>query len=105
MEKTTVIQMQSTLCVRDMPQAFATLVSALDENDSITVAIPADAAVDLSLIQLLEAARLRGAELGKTLVLSTPAQGEVRRALERSGLLATANKGDLQFWLHGETAQ
>lgn len=105
MEKPIVIRMHSTLCVSDIRASYSTLTEAMDGLLSIQLAIPADATVDLSFLQLIEAARQRAAEQGKSLSLLEPAGGELRRALDRSGLLTAATVADRSFWLHEETAQ
>ncbi|PKR89070.1 hypothetical protein CXZ10_11165 [Pleomorphomonas diazotrophica] len=105
MEKSIVIRMHSTLCVSDIRASYSTLIEAMDRLSSIQLAIPTDATVDLSFLQLIEAARQRAAEQGKSLSLLEPAGGELRRALDRSGLLTAATVADRSFWLHEETAQ
>ncbi len=105
MENSTVIKMHSTLCVADIAASYSTLKEALVGSSSITLEVPHDASVDLSFLQLLEAARLRASEQGKSLSLLEPANGELRRALDRSGLLTNASTADRSFWLHEETAQ
>lgn len=105
MEISTVIRMHPNLCVSDIRTSYSTLVEAMENFSSIQLAIPTDAAVDLSFLQLVEAARLRATEQGKSLSLLEPAGGELRRALDRSGLMTAATFADRSFWLHEETAQ
>ncbi|WP_051228180.1 hypothetical protein [Pleomorphomonas oryzae] len=105
MEKTTVVRMHPNLCVSDIRTSYSTIVESIDGSSSIQLAIPTDATVDLSFLQLIEAARLRANEQGKSLSLLEPAGGELRRALDRSGLLTAAAIADRSFWLHEETAQ
>jgi hypothetical protein len=105
MEKSTVIRMHPNLCVADIQSSYSTILEAIEEFSSIQLGIPANAAVDLSFLQLIEAARLKATEQGKTLSLLEPASGELKRALDRSGLLTAATIADRSFWLHEETAQ
>ncbi len=105
MENSIVIRMHSNLCVSDIKTSYSTLVEAMDKFPSIRLAIPTDAIVDLSFLQLIEAARQRAVEQGKSLSLLEPANGELRRALDRSGLMTAATVADRSFWLHEETAQ
>lgn len=105
MEKSTVIRMHPNLCVADIQSSYSTIVEAVEEFSSIQLGIPANAAVDLSFLQLIEAARLKANEQGKALSLLEPASGELKRALDRSGLLTAATIADRSFWLHEETAQ
>jgi hypothetical protein len=105
MEKSTVIRMHPNLCVSDIRASYSTIVEAMEGSSSLQLAIPADASVDLSFLQIVEAARLKSNEQGKSLSLLEPASGELRRALDRSGLLTAATISDRSFWLHEETAQ
>lgn len=105
MENSTVIRMHPNLCVSDIRTAYSTVVESMEGFSSIQLSIPTDAVVDLSFLQIVEAARLRAIEQGKSLSLLEPASGELRRALDRSGLLTAATTADRSFWLHEETAQ
>jgi len=105
MENSTVIQMRPSLCIADISASYSILAEAMKNSASIQLAIPTDATVDLSFLQVIEAARLKACEQGKSLSLLEPANGELRRALDRSGLLTVATASDRSFWLHEETAQ
>jgi hypothetical protein len=105
METSTVIRMHPNLCVSDIRTSYSILIEAMDGSTDIQLAIPTDAVADLSFLQIIEAARLRANEQGKSLSLLEPASGELRRALDRSGLMTTATIADRSFWLHEETTQ
>lgn len=105
METSTVIRMHPSLCVADICTCYSTIAESLEKFSRIQLEIPTDAIVDLSFLQVIEAARLRANEQGKTLSLLEPASGELRRALDRSGLMTAAAHADRSFWLHEETAQ
>ena len=105
MENSTVIRMHPNLCLSDIRESYSKIVEAIDGFSSIQLAIPTDAIVDLSFLQVIEAARLRANEQGKSLSLLEPASGELRRALDRSGFMTTAAITDRSFWLHEETTQ
>lgn len=105
MENSTVIRMHPNLCVSDIRSSYSTIVESIEGYSSIKLEIPDDVMVDLSFLQVIEAARLKANEQGKSLFLLEPASGELRRALDRSGLLTAATVTDRSFWLHEETAQ
>jgi hypothetical protein len=105
MEKSTAIRMHANLCVSDIRSSYSALLEAMEGFPSILLTIPTDAVVDLSFLQIIEAARLRASEQGKSLSLLEPANGELRRALDRSGLMTAATAADRSFWLHEETVQ
>ncbi len=105
MEKSTVIRLHPNLSVSDIRTSYSTIVEYIEKFSSIQLDIPTDAIVDLSFLQVIEAARLRANEQGKTLSLLEPASGELRRTLDRSGLMTAAAIADRSFWLHEETTQ
>jgi hypothetical protein len=57
------------------------------------------AEVDLTLVQLIESARISVAREGKTLRLSAPASGALLAALERGGFVGEPTDPRTQFWL------
>lgn len=105
METSKVIRVHLNLCISDAHASYSIIAEAMRESSSIQLAIPADATVDLSFLQIIEAARLRANEQGKSLSLLEPASGELRRVLDRSGLMTAATISDRSFWLHEETTQ
>jgi anti-anti-sigma regulatory factor len=67
---------------------------------------------DLSLIQLILAARTSAMRSGRTLVLARPADGALREALQRGGFIAVAADGpnpdrpnaEQAFWTQAASA-
>ena len=57
--------------------------------------------VDVSLIQLILAARASARQAGRSLTLAQPADGKLREALQRGGFIAAADQttADQAFWL------
>ncbi|GAM06608.1 MULTISPECIES: STAS domain-containing protein [Novosphingobium] len=60
---------------------------------------------DLSFVQLIEAARIQGAQEGKPLRLAHPANTALAALLARGGLAACADSATLAFWFHGDAPQ
>ena len=85
----------------------ATLRDAVQRHDHIEIDCSGVSEADLTLIQLLLAARRSAERDGKRLVLSAPAAGALREALETAGFLpvddAPASQ-DMAFWLEGKKA-
>ena len=80
----------------------STLAAALRDHAAIEVDCSAVVETDLSLIQLLLAARRSAGDAGKRLVLAQPAAGALRVALAQGGLLPAegpANDAEAAFWL------
>lgn len=67
----------------------------------LLLSVAADAAVDLTFIQLIESARHSARQGGLSLALAEPAAGHLEEALRRGGFLQAAD--DRAFWLkHAE---
>ncbi|MDR3375276.1 MAG: STAS domain-containing protein [Ancalomicrobiaceae bacterium] len=92
----------SSLTIRDIQTLHGLITKALSGKDPVRVAFKDDVAVDLSFIQLIEAARLSARNDGKTFSLLRPVGGNVRRVLERGGFLSPTNPDAARFWLHEE---
>jgi hypothetical protein len=60
--------------------------------------------VDLSLIQLLIAARTGARLAGRTVRLASPASGALLDALQRGGFLSGRPAEDCAFWLQPDKA-
>ena len=90
------LPLDGSLTVRTIGAVHAALVEALARNDAVQVDCTGAASVDLSLIQLLLAARRSADEAGKHLTLAAPAGGVLLAALERGGFLRSAEPDP--FW-------
>ncbi len=58
---------------------------------------------DLTLAQLLEAARRTVAAKGQSIRLEKPAEGAVLQVLQRGGFLNPDDADRLEFWFGGKT--
>ena len=112
----TVVRSKSPVCrfdldgaqtVRNIQLAHARLIAALAEHQVIEIHCDAVTELDLSLIQLVIAAKRSADKAGKSLTLAAPAAGKLRAALERAGFLAAAlrDSGGEAFWLKGTSAR
>jgi anti-anti-sigma regulatory factor len=75
---------------------------AMEDRPSITVDCSAATDVDVSLVQLILAARASAQRAGRSIVLAKPASGALLDALERGGFLSTAHEHAADhhdFWL------
>ena len=96
-----VVTFSGALTVRWIQDAWTWLTAALAQDCRVVVIDAADAAeVDLSFVQLIEAARISAAQTGRELVLAAPAAGSLRSALERAGFLQPPDRR--AFWLQEE---
>jgi|AraplaDrversion2_2_1032049.scaffolds.fasta_scaffold26822_3 hypothetical protein len=76
------------------------LLDFIKINDATVVEFSADGQIDISVLQLLEAARLYAGTAGKTIELAEPAAGPLLDTLRRSGFLEGMSAEDAHFWLH-----
>jgi hypothetical protein len=88
------------LSLRTITDHRASLLSALTANPSVSLDIAEDAQIDLSFLQLVEAARIYAATSGRQIALAKPASGTLHDLLERSGFLQDMLPDDANFWLH-----
>ena len=90
----------NNLTVRTITAVQQEMLEFLKSNTSATIEFTEDTQVDLSLVQLLEAARVYAGTTGKNIKLARPAQGPVLDILKRSGFLEGMAADDMKFWLH-----
>ena len=92
--------------VRTAAALQASLRDAIRQHNHIEIDCTGVTEADLTLIQLLLAARKSAERDGKQLTLSAPADGTLREVLEIAGFLPTGDapvSQDVAFWLEGKT--
>lgn len=89
------------LTIRNAAAVKAILVEHFPGSPNLSLVLNPEAAVDLSFVQLVSAAR----NSGSALALAEPAGPVLRDLLARAGFIAGAPVEDLKFWLHSENAQ
>ncbi|CDN56454.1 Hypothetical protein RG1141_CH41400 [Neorhizobium galegae bv. officinalis bv. officinalis str. HAMBI 1141] len=88
------------LTVRTIATVQREILQFLDKTASATIELDDDCQVDISFIQLMEAARIYAVAAGKQIALARPASGPTLDVLKRSGFLDGMSAEDLKFWLH-----
>jgi anti-anti-sigma regulatory factor len=88
--------------IRNIKQVHAELLDCVNKRDEVEIDLENSIEIDLSLIQLIEAARKTAETSGKSISLTRPANDTVRAALERAGLFDSFTSDDTKFWLHKE---
>lgn len=86
-----------------LPTAIALgdlLRDAWDAGDELVLDLGEPTEADLSLVQTIEAARIRAEAEGRAIRLARPVSGAIAEVLHQSGLLWDAEAADLQFWFH-----
>lgn len=76
------------------------LLSELEARPLLEIALPEDAEMDLSFIQVMESARLSAALQDKQISMRTPADANLMRLLERAGFTTDMSSESRAFWFH-----
>lgn len=94
------IRLPDTLTIRTISTVRDDLLQALQDRNHVEVDISTDAEGDLSLLQLLESARIYAATAGKTLTLARPAGPRLADLLSAGGFSEAMSANDAKFWFH-----
>ena len=95
----------ASMTIRTIELAREAILDAFAEHDSVEIDLSDIAEADLSLVQLVAAARMHAARQGKGLRLTHPANAALAALLQRAGFLAEPTTEDLAFWCHGDQLQ
>lgn len=99
------ISLPSVLSIRDIADVYAQIRISLNNHERVVLDLPAQASIDLSFLQLVEAARKQADLSGKSFSLARPVDDSVKAVLERAGFLPFDRAEDTRFWFHKETLQ
>jgi len=99
---TYVVGLGSRANMQTIATIWSDLAEALETHDAITVDCTEVVDADLSIVQLLEAARGQAARSHKTLALAAPAGPAITAVLERGGFLTEPSPEFRDFWCHGD---
>ena len=95
------VVLEGALTMRAAEATYAKLLEAANQP-AVEIDCSGATEVDVSLIQLILAARASARQTGRSLTLAQPADGKLREALQRGGFLAAAADqatADQAFWL------
>ncbi|MFB2550013.1 STAS domain-containing protein [Ensifer soli] len=93
------------LTIRSIDGLHARLLAPLQAGRSVVLEIETEADCDLSVLQLLEAARRYARERGVSLTLSNPVGARIRETLGRAGFLSDMDADASRFWFHRKDVQ
>jgi hypothetical protein len=99
------ISLPNSLVIRNISVIHDSIAAQLQNSNALCLDIPSEADVDLSFVQLMEAARLHAKSSGKSIRLSSPAQGALLNVLQRAGFVDSFAEEDRKFWFHDEVYQ
>jgi len=92
----------SKVNIRNVKDVHDELLKNLKANAAVEIDLSACEDADLSLLQLIEAARKSAAAEAKQVSLTKPAGDMIRALLDRAGFLGSFTRDDARFWLHQE---
>lgn len=98
-------KLPAALSIRNIDEIHTLVSTALSDGPDAVIELDPQADPDLSVLQLLEAARLDAEKQGRSLRLAEPANENVRRTLDRAGLSTAAGGAFNRFWYHQENKQ
>ena len=91
------LELAGDLSIRGIDAAHGLLVNAFKADGDVLMSIAADAAVDLTFVQMVESGRRTARDSGRGFRLGAPAAGALLETLGRGGFLESP--GDRDFWL------
>lgn len=91
------VELCGNLSLPSIVEVREKILAALEKDLPIVIDLEGVADADLTLVQLLEAARTSASRRGLPLSLSAPASGPTRAVLERGGFLGAPDRA--AFWL------
>ncbi len=91
------LELAGDLSIRGIDAAHGLLINAFKEDGDVLVSVAADAIVDLTLVQMMEAGRKTAYGSSRGFRLAAPASGALLETLGRGGFLESPV--DRDFWL------
>jgi hypothetical protein len=88
--------------IRNIKDMHSDLLMYVKNNKDIEIDLNSCEDVDLSLIQLVEAARKSAEAEAKSISLTKPANDIIQSVLKRAGFFDALSSNDAKFWLHKE---
>jgi hypothetical protein len=95
-----ILTLPVALTIRTVQATKDAVLAGLSSGSEIILDVPEDAECDLSLIQVVESARMFAQTHDKGFSLQGPASGGLYTVLERGGFLTDMDPSDRFFWLH-----
>lgn len=101
----TTVTAAGDVCLPTIGFLAADLRDALTQPGAVQLDLSQATGPDLSVLQLVQSARVTAAECGADFTLTHPAGDTLRALLDRAGFLSSPSAEDIEFWFHGEIAQ
>jgi anti-anti-sigma regulatory factor len=98
-EQWSIVTLSGVIDIRSIDNSFMKIKQAADEGHSLEINLADVTDIDLTFLQLIEAARRSAAQAGAGIRLSRPADGIVLETLRRGGFLNSPEDERTRFWL------
>lgn len=92
-------------CMTSIGDLAERMRSAIADHPAVELDLGDATRADLTVIQLIEAARREAARCDRALTLAAPATPAFAALLDRAGFLTAATSADHDFWFHGALPQ
>jgi len=96
----TTVSINTALTIRTCQDYICDIVSRIGASEAATIDLAACDDVDITGVQVIEAARRFAQRKGVDLRLAAPVEGRWLDVLELGGFLEAATPADRAFWLH-----
>jgi ABC-type transporter Mla MlaB component len=102
MQKIERIALSGLLTVGTVSAGKAALLAASERSDVTVIEIAETSPIDVSGVQLIDAARHHATQLKKRVKLAAPATGRILELLQTAGFLDKTDADSRAFWLQGD---
>lgn len=101
----TLVTAAEDLCLPTIGLLADQLEGAIAPGGTVRLDLSAAAAPDLSVVQLVQSARVTADRCGCDFALAAPAGERLQKLLDRAGFLPCPTPEHAQFWFHGDSPQ
>ncbi len=92
-------------CLPTIGSLAAALKAAILPDTQVRLDLSAVAGPDLSVVQIVQSARITAERVGCDFALTAPVGDRLRALLHRAGFVPHPHPDHAPFWFHGDTAQ
>jgi len=93
-----ILKFSGVIDVRSIRKPFQTIRKAASSGRDIQIDLSGVTEIDMTFVQLIEAARRSAAQAGTAISLAKPATGMVLETLQRAGFLTDPPDARTRFW-------
>lgn len=101
----TMVTAAEDACLPTIGSLAEALKAAILPGARVRLDLSSVAGPDLSVIQLVQSARITATRIGCDFALAAPVGDSLRALLHRAGFLPHPHPEHAPFWFHGDTAQ